>query len=246
MKGWRAWLLGVAAWLLFLVATLPAERVLALVPELPGVAIGRVQGTLWRGEARRLRVQGMEVSALGWRFRWLPLLSGRVEFALRGRLYDKPLRARAGVSFDGTPLLHDLSGSLPAAELLYRLGVDQVKVAGDLVFSLDEVVFPAEGVPLFSGELRWSPARIEAPLDLLLGTVTLTTEHDETVTRGRLVASGGALGVEADVALEAAGAYRLDARIRRNGQVPQAVNRFLSSFAEYRDGLYYLEWSDSL
>ena len=79
-----------------------------------------------------------------------------------------------------------------------------------------------------------------------LGSATLTTQHSDTVTEGKLVASGGALQVQADVALEASGAYRLDATIQQNGAVPQAVTKFLTTFADYENGKYRLKWSDTL
>ncbi len=246
MKVWQTVTAGIIAWLVFLVATLPADRALALAPVLPGVAIGKVQGTLWHGKASRLVVRGVRIDDVRWRFRPWSLFAGRLEFGLRAQLDGKPLRTRAGMSFSSPPWLRDVQASLPAAELLYRLGVNRVEVGGDLVLRLDEVMFPPQGVPMFSGEVRWSPAEISAPLALSLGSATLTTEHDDTVTRGELVASGGALQVQADVVLEASGAYRLDATVRQNGTVPQAVTKFLTTFAEYQNGSYRLEWSDTL
>jgi len=130
--------------------------------------------------------------------------------------------------------------------VLYRSGVKQVSVGGQLSLDLDDVRFSPAGIPMFSGQASWTSAEVEAPLALSLGTATLTTQHNGELTEGKLVTSGGVLLVEAEVTLESSGTYRLDAMIRPNGTVPQAVTKFLTTFAEYENGSYRLEWSDSL
>ena len=246
MAVWRTVAAGVVAWLVFLVATIPADRALALAPQIPDVAIGPVQGTLWNGQTGSVIVKGIQLDKLRWHFRLLSLFTGRFEFELQARLGDKPAHALAGKRFSGTPYLADVQLSLPASEVLYRLGIKQVGVSGDLVMDLDDVRFAVTGIPMFSGVTRWTPAEVEAPLVLSLGTATLTTQHDGSITQGDLVATGGALQVKADVALEATGAYRLNAVITQNGNVPRAVTKFLTTFAEYQNGNYRLEWSDNL
>jgi len=242
----RAVVAGVVAWLVFLVATIPADRALALAPQMPGVAIGSVQGTLWRGQANSLVAKGVQIDDVHWRFRPLSMFLGQLEFDLEGMLAGKPLHAIAGKALSGEPYFEDVQVSISASEVLYRLGVNQVSVGGQLVLDLDDVHFSPAGIPMFSGEMRWAPADIDAPLILSLGTATLTTQHDDDLTRGDLVADGGALQVQADVTLEAGGAYKLDATIREKGTMPQAVRKFLSTFAEEENGSYRLEWSDTL
>jgi general secretion pathway protein N len=246
MTVWRGVALGVVAWLVFLVATIPADRALALAPTMPDVAMAGVQGTLWHGQASQVVAKGVALEKLRWQFRWLPLFTGRAEFELRARLADKPAHSIAGKGFSGPPYLKDVQFSLPAADVLYRLGINKVSVTGELIVDLDDVRFTPAGVPMFSGQTRWAPATIEAPLTLSLGSATLNTQHDDNITQGELVAQGGALLVQADVALESTGSYRLNAVITQNGNLPRAVTKFLTTFAEYENGRYRLEWSDNL
>jgi len=246
MTMWRSVATGVVAWLVFLVVTIPADRALALAPSIPDVAVSSVQGTLWRGQAGSVVVKGVLLNDVSWRFSFLSILTGRVEFDLQAGLNGKPFHALVGRTFTGANYLADVQASLQATDVLYRLGIKQVSVGGELVINLDDVRLTPSGIPMFSGEASWLPARVEAPLVLSLGTVTLTTQHDSSVTQGNLVAAGGVLQVQADVVLEAGGDYRLNAAIKQNGTVPQAVTKFLSTFAEYDNGQYRLEWSDNL
>ena len=237
---------GIVAWLVFLVATIPADRVLAFAPPMPGVAIGSVQGTLWNGQANLVVAKGVQLDDVHWRYRPLSMFVGRFEFGLEGKLAGKPQRALAGKKFFGPLYLDDVQVSIPAAEVLYRMGMNKISVGGQLLLDLNDVRFSPAGIPMFGGQVQWAPAEVEAPLVLSLGTATMTTQNNGDVTAGNLVANGGALEVQANVTLEAGGAYRMDATIRENGEVPQAVTKFLSTFAEYENGSYRLEWSDNL
>lgn len=237
---------GVVAWLVFLVATIPADRVLALAPSMPGIALGQVQGTLWRGQVSRVAVEGVQLEAVSWKFKLLSIFTGRFELDLTGELGGKPVHARAGKTFLGAAYLKNVKASLPVSELLYLSDVNHVTVTGRLLLDFDDVRFSSTGIPVFSGQASWTPAEVEAPLVLSLGAATLTTQHDGELTTGKLETSGGMLLMQADVALEPSGTYRLDALIRLNGTVPQAVIKFLTTFAENENGSYRLEWSDTL
>lgn len=246
MTAWRAVAAVVVAWLVFLIATIPADRALALAPSMPGVVLGNAQGTLWRGQVSRVVVEGVQLEDVHWRFRPLSIILGRFEFDLKGEFAGKPVQTLAGRTFSGALYLENVQASIPASEVLYRSGVNHLTVGGQLSVDLDEIRFSPASIPMFSGQASWTPAEIEAPLALSLGTATLTTQQNGNVTEGKLVTSGGVLLVQADVTLESSGAYRLDAAIRPNGTVPQAVTKFLTTFAEYENGSYRLEWSDTL
>lgn len=70
---------GVAAFLLFLVAFLPATVLLRFVP--PEVTLAGVSGTVWRGRADTLSFRGRPLGALTWSSRPWRLLAAEVEYA---------------------------------------------------------------------------------------------------------------------------------------------------------------------
>ena len=86
-----------------------------------------------------------------------------------------------------------------------------------------------------------------APIELNLGLGELTTAiESDGVTRGQLIANGGALTMQGEVTLQADGHYQLVGDVKKTGTVPQAVDKFLSTFAEAGNGGYRLEWSDQI
>lgn len=64
--------------LIALVVTVPARFALQFVPLPPAVQIGGVEGTLWRGEADTVLVDGTMLRNLNWQVQPLSLLTGRV------------------------------------------------------------------------------------------------------------------------------------------------------------------------
>ncbi len=244
---WRGVLVGVAVYLLFMVVNAPAAKLLPMLqPRLEGVSLAGVEGRLWSGKAALINAAPLRLQDAHWRFRPFALILGDLEFAVEGRLQGQTVRARVGSSFFGRKYLSDVEGRISASDLMYWLGLTKVKLDGQLDFDIAEVEWPESGFPAVSGTIAWSPARVAAPVELMLGKAQLETHIEDAVTRGTLEATGGALLVQADVEMQADGAYRLDANIQQKGEVHQAVGKFLSTFAEYKNGNYRLEWSDTL
>ncbi|MDT8388603.1 MAG: type II secretion system protein N [Thiogranum sp.] len=248
MKLWHGVALGLAAYAFFFVINAPAAKVLpALEPVLPPVQLQGIDGSVWSGSAMRASTQPVQLDAVRWELRPLALLTGRFEFALQGQLQDRPLQARAGKAWFGRAYLADVQGSVPAQDVLGWVQVRQVGVQGFLDFNLDEVRWTDARIPAIEGVMSWSPASIVTPVDLDFGTARLETQiGDNGATLGKLTTSGSALLVNADVQVDPGGSYRLDAAIRQEGEISDAVANFLSTFAEYRDGVRYFEWSSTL
>jgi hypothetical protein len=248
MKLWQGVLTGVAAYVLFLLATAPAAKLVPLVqPRLGGVQLAGVDGSLWSGSAALATADPVQLQDLQWRFRPLALLLGRAEVALDANWQGRPAAALAGKALFGGTYLADVSATVPAPDVLRWLKVKQVSVEGNLALDLARLEWAqGGGLPAVTGAASWTPARVNAPVEVVLGSAQLDTVAEQGVTRGKLKTSGGALLVDADVELKPDGVYRLDAQIQQKGDVPDAVAQFLSTFAEYKNGSYRLEWSDSL
>jgi len=244
---WRSVLLGTVAYLLFLLMAAPAVKVLPLFQSrLQNIQLAGVEGSLWSGKAAQLDVSPLQLKDVHWSFRPFSLFVGRAEFKVRGQLQAQRIKAKVGSTLLGRPYLSDLRGRVSANDLFYWLGLKQVQLGGQLHFHIDEVEWPESGLPAMAGTAWWSSARLVSPVELVLDKVRLETRIEDVVTRGKLQTSDGALLVQADVELKPDGAYRFDADIQQKGELPQAVSKFLSTFAEYKDGNYRLEWADKL
>jgi hypothetical protein len=244
---WRGMLAGVVAYLLFVVVAAPAEKVLPLIQSgLPDIQLAGVEGSLWSGQATQLDIPPLQLRHVAWSFRPFGLFVGRAVFDVEGELQAQRVKAKAGLTFLGRPYLSDVRGRIGANDLLYWLGIKPLQLSGGLDFDIDDVLWSEAGLPAMAGTASWAPAQLISPIQLVFGTARLETYIEDSATRGRLETKGGALVVQGDVELRPDGGYRFDADIQEKGNVPQAVSKFLSTFADYRDGSYRLEWADKL
>lgn len=244
---WRGIAIGASAYLAFLVATVPAQKVVSwMQPQLQGVRLDGVQGGLWSGRASLVDVSGVQLQNVQWLFRPIALFIGKVEFSVDARVQEQTVHAIAGSRLWGNPYLREVQGRVPASDVLYWLSLNQVQVEGGLTLDLERVQWSDAKVPMVDGVATWSGAGVVAPFTLSLGNARLETRGEDGVTRGRLKSEGGDLLVQAEVSLKTDGAYTLDAGIQQAGPVPQAVSKFLETFTEYKDGTYRLEWADSI
>ena len=242
---WQGVLLGAVAYFLFIVTTAPAARIVSYVQP-QGIHFSVIDGSLWSGSAALVNASPVQLTDVRWSFRPFALFVGQFEFAVEGQLQGRRIEAYIGSSFLGNPYVSDVRGRLAAKDLPGLLGQNQLQLGGELEFDIADVEWPESGYPALSGTVIWSQARVTGPVELELGKAQLETRIEDGVTRGQLETTGGPLLLQADVEMNSSGAYRLDAKLQQKGDVAQAVTQFLSTFAEYKDGTYLLEWSDAI
>ena len=246
---WRFLPAGIAVYVLFLLLTAPAAKLLPYIqPQLPDVQFGVVSGTLWSGQAAQMNVGSVPLTGVSWGLRPLALLIGAVEYQVEAQLNGQPLAARLGRGLFSGAYVSDIDARIAASDLLYWSGLSQVGVDGQLLVSIDEVegINNAGSLPAVAGSVTWVPAMVLAPLELNLGEAQLETRIESGVTRGQLTATGGALTLTGEVTLNPDGNYQLVGELQKKGSVPQAVDKFLETFAELKNGKYHLEWSDQI
>src|SRR5215212_9068320 len=76
-KVWPLLALGIGAFALFALVTLPAATLLSLFHP-PGVALSGVSGTIWKGRAQAVRSGNLHVGSVEWDLNILPLFTGKL------------------------------------------------------------------------------------------------------------------------------------------------------------------------
>ena len=199
---------GVAAFLVFLVAMVPASQLTGRLP--PGIAMNGVGGTIWSGRAADIRVDGKALGALGWFCRpWRLVL---LEWSCRVTLSPAGGEITADLSggFDGAIEGREIRGRVPITAFegiatpagwtgLLELDVDRIRV-------VDQRPEEAAGI-LFLRALKAPGARGEllGDFELLVGEGAVGTD---TLT-GRLTDLGGPLRVRGAIELKRDGSYLL-------------------------------------
>lgn len=113
--GWLVGL-GVAAYLLFAIVTLPATVLLGQLNN-AGVTAAGVEGTAWKGRAQMLQVQGVNVGSVEWDLHALALFALKLRADVKITRPEGFAQARLDLRRSGPINFHNLTAALPLSTL---------------------------------------------------------------------------------------------------------------------------------
>jgi general secretion pathway protein N len=199
---------GIAAFLVALVAMVPASEVASRLP--PGASLSGVGGTVWSGHARTLAIEGKPLGALDWSCSPWRLLALRWSCDVTLIPVGGEVNGRLDGDFGGGLVARGLRGQVPIA--LFEGFAGPRGWSGNLELDVDEVQFTdrrpssARGT-LFLRQLRAPGAqgRSLGDFELVVGEGAVGGE----ALSGRLRDLGGPLRVRGAIELKADGSYLL-------------------------------------
>jgi general secretion pathway protein N len=199
---------GVAAFVVFLVAMVPATQLARRLPA--GVALTGVGGTIWSGQARSLSVQGRALGALRWSCRpWRLLL---LQWSCHASLMPKGGEVSGDLSGDfGAEIVGEkIAGRLPIS--LFEGIATPRGWTGDLELDISELRLAGRRPTAASGTLYLRSLRAPGSAGQALGDFELVVGEGTVggaALNGRLRDLGGPLHVRGAIELDADGSYLL-------------------------------------
>ena len=247
---WRAAgliLIGLGAFLAFLVAWAPADRLYALAePRLPeDVALYGVQGTLWEGRATAVDAAGLRLDGLVWALHPADLLAGRVSLDLT--VDDRHLELEATVErgLDGTLRVAVARGRAAIPPLQGQTRWRHPRAEGEVFIRSLEAILADGGLQQADGRITWRDAAVTVAQRAELGDLELTLKTPEGGgTEGEVVDLGeGPLEADGTVSLSPAGRWQVDAVVEAT-EPESVLGRSLGMMAEESaQGGYRLRYS---
>ena len=227
MRALRLVLLGLAAFLVGLVALFPAAPVVdRLRPELGPVALEGVSGRAFSGAVARARstddLLPLEFSNVTWRLAPTALPGGggaRVGFEGYGGRGDGLVRRTWG----GDVLVEDFRMDARAEALEPLLPAPIAEFDGRLDVELDELALVDGLLARVDGTFRWTDAVLERPAGVRFGDVAVTVAPAGDVHEGSIAASGGDVDASGTFTLAPNGDYTLDVLATPTASAPPAV-----------------------
>lgn len=212
--GYAALLIG--AYLVFVIAQLPAARVVHWLQSSGGalpVALHQIDGSVWRGSAQNMIGAGQSLGRVVWTFRPQALPLGRIEFALDITRDDGRISANAGRSLDGALYLRDARLALPLNDLAMLAGQPDMGLAGRVSADIRRAAFGTAEIIAIEGRIDIAGAGIGAPVNVTLGDFTLDIKTTDDVIRGTLKDKEGPLRTDGVIVMNPDGSYRLNASL---------------------------------
>jgi len=249
LPGRRFWgfaVLGVAAYLIFLVANWPAAHAWMLAERHLGVPddvqVGGVDGTVWDGRGIQVGTRDLQAERIRWRVRPMALLTGRLEVTVEGVMGDGFAEGRATLTPGGLSL-RGLNGQVPAApwsRVASRFGED-VLLGGTFAFAIDALEVDREGrLEQLDGRLAWHDASVTVDEHVELGGLTSQLRAEDGALLGELGDTGGPLALGGTWRLDPTGAYELDAVMDTREGAAQILTRSLEMAGPRRDDGFHV------
>jgi general secretion pathway protein N len=224
---WPLIALGVGAFVIFALVTLPASIVLSRLGS-AGIHASGVSGSIWNGKAQVLQVQGMNVGSVEWDLHVLPLFTLHLNADVKVSRVDGFAATALSVGPGGKVTLKGLTASLPLSAInnpqfngwtgqlnarFARLTLDKgwpTEVDGSLDVA-DVTGPPRKPANVGSYRVVFDPAASTA--ELLQGAVS--------------DAGNGPLQINGTIKLKADRSYEIDALVAAKGNTPQNLARAL-------------------
>lgn len=239
---WRFLALGAGVYLLILLTTFPAACTVNLLEQqVSGLALQSVSGTVFSGKAGRVVQDGQDLGPVSWSFRPAALLLGRIEY--RVTLDGPPFRGAGylGTALGADIIAHDLVGELQPDPLVNRYLPVPVETTGSVTLALDRMKvrdgFPSD----IAGIVHWTEAVMLEPVALSFGKVEVNLASSGDTITAEISSAGADAAVSGELALLAAGEYRLQLVLKPGAETDPGFADMLESYGKPQaDGAFLI------
>lgn len=237
--------LGLAAYLVFLAAFLPARVVTSRLALPAGLSLASVEGTAWQGHARLSGPAMNPQAALELQWRWRPaaLLSGHMAYAVvaTGNGIDAHGNVARGL---GSASIEDLTLDADAASIAAWIPLASAwQPGGHVHASIDRLAFDGRELQ-GRAQAQWNDAALALSSVKPVGTYVMKLEAAGGPARITVSTLKGPLRVSGDGTLEALARFAFTGEARGEGPDAAALTPLLDLLGPRRpDGSRALRFS---
>jgi general secretion pathway protein N len=219
--------LGVVAYVVFAIVTLPASVLLARFKD-AGVSAAGIDGTAWKGRAQSLSIQGVDVGSVEWDLHALALLTLKLRADVKVTRVEGFLQSQVDVGI-GSTRFRDLTGSVPLA----AFGAPVLRSWNGMVnLRLSELVLE-DGWPVSAtGTVDILDLQNTTQRSPLSGSYKITlpapnTQAAEGTLVGAIADLGGPLQVAGTIELKRDRSYLLSGLVAARPDAPRSLSQQL-------------------
>lgn len=226
-------LTGIIAYLVFLVATVPAAPVIGLVKDRIPVTFSNVSGTLWSGRAAAVTTrQNITLNSVEWSFLPSRLLLASIAVKVEAEYNSRPLHTRLSTGIGGKLEVNDLEMKIDAADIASLVSLPIGELSGIMQLRIETAYLEPGSVPSVKGTLNWSQASVTVAETAELGNVSvLIDESDESPLSASISNKGGHLSLNGTFAASAQGDYSLELNMKPNASADSNLSSSIAMFA---------------
>ena len=249
MKKRYYFITAITAYLLILLATIPAKLVTELINDNTPVAIQGVSGTLWDGEAYLVRIDNnIQLDQTRWSFNFWKLLIGKLSANIDTSFLDEPITAEAGTSFLGRIFINDLKATVAASNVTRLANIPLAQLDGPIILDIQHAQWKQGELPLASGTIKWNDASVTVAETASLGNVlVLLSESEQQLLNAEIKNEGGDISISGNAELLAEADYAAEITLVPNASASNNIRQSLGMFAKRQpNGEYNIKKSGTL
>jgi general secretion pathway protein N len=238
----RLLILGLIAFLVFLVISVPATVMTGLIAGRAPVEFSGVTGTLWHGQAMQVTGRDVVVGPLEWTIRPWSLLRG--ELAADVVIHSSTDRDQIagsvwlGLAIPGVAKIRNANITADA-EWVFTQAAVPIAARGRILIHIEELIARRDRLPKINATLSWQNAGVTYPQDYNLGAYHVKVQHqpidNPEVVVLEISDQDSPLHINGEARMQANGEYQLDIRLRAEPDAPQDIVRVLPMLGAAQD-----------
>lgn len=235
-------LLGLASYLLFLVAQAPASLLTHLLPTQSGVRLSGLQGTVWAGQASNVRIQQHQLTDVNWSFNGWRLFTGKLAADIEARFNNQPVSTQAAITLTGAVQLHNTQVMLDASTVGELAQIPIAQLGGRFQIALEYVELARGAPPVASGMILWKQASVTVAETVSLDDVDIQLRDAGDPPLLAVISNrGGDIRLDGKASVKPYGDYQLQLSMTPSAGSSDNVRNSLKMFARpQNDGSYLL------
>ena len=215
----------VAAYLVFLVGTLPATHAYSLFKNSSGLLhLYGLEGSVWSGRAAEASYGQHRLGPLQWELLARKLWLGRVELKWSSEGETSKSFGSIARKLTGAVWVRGVEAHLPIADLPALPNLGPLKPQGVLGINLQDITLKNGIVTSGHGRMVWQGAGISAPQPVTLGNFEMDVTSDASGVKGVLHDTGGPLQAQGVLLLKPDGGYQFTGSLlARDAQLAEGL-----------------------
>jgi len=224
--------IGVIAYILFLIATIPASflsgYILPSIQSARMVKLNSMHGSIWKGYAVNANVNRLDLGRLDWNTSVWGLLLGDVDMKLKFNNGDARGSGYLSMGFGGKISAEDVDMQFPSEMLQPLIYGMPISISGNLRGNIKSFEYRQGKIFKNEGRIVWRSAALRAPQNIELGDFLIILEPVNNDTKIKITAEKNS-PVVADIGINVKGngEYRLNGSLEARDQSQQHITEAL-------------------
>ncbi len=250
MKQRYYWIIGIFAYLFFVLANSPAAQVINLIDKqfkLPAKFYG-VQGSVWSGQSDSILINNKtRLDNVRWSVNPFSLLLLRLSTDLDADIKQSRTVGTLIVYPNGSIEANSVRARLNAKDVQQMINMPFGQLDGEININLETLELAAGGIPKTSGQVKWRNAKLTLAEAVELGNIEINIAPEQNNMKAVISNKGGMINISGSATISEDKRYTLDITLKPEASASNNITQSLGMFARrLPNGTYQLKQNGNL